>query len=147
MKHCIIIHSVFGRSASLQTIIDQLPGWRVEYCGSESFPESFEANSFYIIQQEFNQMKKTMPTGIHIHIYGLIEALDIASNRIGLLRLKSIRDTPYHPMRVRCGDIETMEGGLTLRQHAAIELRVPNSGLAWLDTMIVESRRLDGVPL
>lgn len=30
-----------------------------------------------------------------------------------------------------------------LRQRAAIELRVPRSGLEWLDAMINESRRLD----
>lgn len=35
------------------------------------------------------------------------------------------------------------EPGMTLRQYAAIKLKVPNSGEAWLDAMIVESRRLD----
>ncbi|HXR74326.1 MAG TPA: hypothetical protein VN737_00045 [Bryobacteraceae bacterium] len=31
----------------------------------------------------------------------------------------------------------------SLRIHAAIQLRVPNSGIPWLDRMIRESRRLD----
>jgi len=33
--------------------------------------------------------------------------------------------------------------GMTLRQYAAIKLRVPQSGTDWLDEMIVESRRQD----
>ena len=33
--------------------------------------------------------------------------------------------------------------GMTLREHAAIKLRVPNSGTEWLDEMIREARRLD----
>ena len=33
------------------------------------------------------------------------------------------------------------EGGMTLRQYAAIKLRVPNSGTDWLDEMIRESLR------
>ena len=33
--------------------------------------------------------------------------------------------------------------GLTLRQYAAIRLKVPDSGEEWLDDMIRESRRLD----
>ena len=33
------------------------------------------------------------------------------------------------------------QGGMTLRQYAAIKLRVPDSGLDWLDAMIQESRR------
>jgi hypothetical protein len=32
-------------------------------------------------------------------------------------------------------------GGMTLRQYAAIALRVPSSGLPWLDDMIRESQR------
>ena len=32
-------------------------------------------------------------------------------------------------------------GGMTLRQYAAIKLRVPNSGTDWLDEMIRESLR------
>lgn len=31
--------------------------------------------------------------------------------------------------------------GMTLRQYAAIKLRVPNSGTDWLDAMIVEAKR------
>lgn len=31
--------------------------------------------------------------------------------------------------------------GMTLRQYAAIKLRVPNSGTDWLDAMITESLR------
>ena len=33
------------------------------------------------------------------------------------------------------------EGGMTLRQYAAIKLRVPNSGTDWLDEMIRTSLR------
>lgn len=33
--------------------------------------------------------------------------------------------------------------GLTAREHAAIHLRVPMSGNAWLDAMITEARRWD----
>ena len=35
------------------------------------------------------------------------------------------------------------EGGMTLRQYAAIKLRVPNSGTDWLDEMILASLRDD----
>ncbi|OHC82897.1 MAG: hypothetical protein A3G73_02570 [Rhodospirillales bacterium RIFCSPLOWO2_12_FULL_67_15] len=35
------------------------------------------------------------------------------------------------------------EGGMSLRQYAAIKLRVPDSGLAWLDEMILASRRAE----
>lgn len=31
--------------------------------------------------------------------------------------------------------------GMSLRQYAAIHLRVPNSGTDWLDAMIVEAKR------
>lgn len=34
-----------------------------------------------------------------------------------------------------------IETGMTLRQYAAIKLRVPNSGTDWLDEMIREARR------
>ena len=34
-------------------------------------------------------------------------------------------------------------GGMTLRQYAAIKLRVPNSGTDWLDEMILASLRDD----
>ena len=33
--------------------------------------------------------------------------------------------------------------GMNLRQYAAIKLRVPDSGLDWLDNMIREGRRMD----
>ena len=33
------------------------------------------------------------------------------------------------------------KGGMTLRQYAAIKLKVPNSGTDWLDEMIRESLR------
>ena len=33
--------------------------------------------------------------------------------------------------------------GLTVREHAAIMLRVPQSGSAWLDAMIRKSNRLE----
>lgn len=33
--------------------------------------------------------------------------------------------------------------GITMQEHAAIELKVPMSGNPWLDDMIRESRRLD----
>lgn len=33
--------------------------------------------------------------------------------------------------------------GMTLRQYAAIKLKVPNSGTDWLDEMILESLRND----
>jgi hypothetical protein len=36
-----------------------------------------------------------------------------------------------------------LNGGMTLRQYAAIKLKVPNSGTDWLDEMIVESNRND----
>jgi hypothetical protein len=37
--------------------------------------------------------------------------------------------------------IMTIVGGMTLRQHAAIKLRVPDSGTDWLDDMIRKSQR------
>lgn len=35
------------------------------------------------------------------------------------------------------------EDGMTLRQYAAIHLKVPNSGTDWLDEMIEEANKLD----
>lgn len=35
------------------------------------------------------------------------------------------------------------EQGMTLRQYAAIRLKVPNSGTDWLDEMIEEANKLD----
>jgi hypothetical protein len=37
-------------------------------------------------------------------------------------------------------DVEP-SGGMTLRQYAAIKLKVPDSGTDWLDAMIVKSLR------
>jgi hypothetical protein len=37
--------------------------------------------------------------------------------------------------------ISQNQGGMTLRQYAAIKLCVPDSGLPWLDEMIVQSNR------
>lgn len=39
------------------------------------------------------------------------------------------------------GKPAAIETGMTLRQYAAIKLRVPNSGTDWLDEMIREARR------
>ena len=39
------------------------------------------------------------------------------------------------------GEINQGEGGMTLRQYAAIKLRVPDSGIDWLDDMIRKSQR------
>ena len=36
-----------------------------------------------------------------------------------------------------------LHGGMTCRQHAAIALRVPDSGLPWIDAMIQRARRDD----
>lgn len=38
-------------------------------------------------------------------------------------------------------DLKPTHPGMTLRQYAAIKLRVPNSGTDWLDEMIVQSLR------
>ena len=53
-----------------------------------------------------------------------------------------------HPSRTEPTGIEGWtrhipgnDPGMTLRQYAAIKLRVPNSGDAWLDEMIQESLR------
>ncbi len=34
-------------------------------------------------------------------------------------------------------------GGMTLREYAAIELRIPDSGIDWLDKMIAKAERRD----
>ena len=41
------------------------------------------------------------------------------------------------------GFTERKNNGMTLRQYAAIKLAVPDSGLPWLDEMIVQSRRFN----
>lgn len=45
----------------------------------------------------------------------------------------------FHPN----GQVQYGSNGMTLRQYAAIKLRVPNSGDAWLDEMITTSLRND----
>ena len=39
------------------------------------------------------------------------------------------------------GNVHSDWRGMTLRQYAAIKLRVPNSGTDWLDEMIMQSLR------
>jgi len=39
--------------------------------------------------------------------------------------------------------LDLLDGGMSLREYAAIQLRVPWSGIDWLDEMIIESRNLD----
>ena len=46
---------------------------------------------------------------------------------------------PCHPDIIPKKDLDF--AGMTLRQYAAIKLRVPNSGTDWLDEMIREARR------
>ena len=42
------------------------------------------------------------------------------------------------------GQLEDVHGiGITMRQYAAIKLKVPNSGTDWLDEMIRESLRVE----
>lgn len=41
----------------------------------------------------------------------------------------------------RSGQIAPTETGMSLRAYAAIKLKVPNSGIGWLDDMIKESQR------
>lgn len=56
-------------------------------------------------------------------------------------------DGPAFPIPLGPGQFwnEKMEGcdGMTLRQYAAINLRVPQSGTDWLDEMIIQSLRMD----
>lgn len=47
------------------------------------------------------------------------------------------------PICGEAGDAFAHFGGMTLRQYAAIHLRVPNSGDDWLDDMIREAQRND----
>ncbi len=45
-----------------------------------------------------------------------------------------------------CGDLNecpTINLGMTLRQYAAIKLKVPDSGTDWLDDMIRKSNEFD----
>ena len=50
---------------------------------------------------------------------------------------------PAFPAKHRDNPLEQPSEGMTLRQYAAIKLKVPNSGTDWLDEMIEESNRLD----
>ena len=45
------------------------------------------------------------------------------------------------PRAVQFDDAFISGHGMTLRQYAAIKLAVPDSGLPWLDEMIVQSNR------
>jgi len=59
-------------------------------------------------------------------------------------------DIPAFPIPMNEGEVWDYEkhgspAGMTLRQYAAIKLRVPKSGLNWLDAMISESQRNDVV--
>jgi hypothetical protein len=49
---------------------------------------------------------------------------------------------PSVPVIYETSELENM----SLRIYAAIHLRVPDSGVAWLDEMIRRSRRLDAQP-
>lgn len=53
-------------------------------------------------------------------------------------------DIPAFPqdLQGRRGD-DPQYQGMTIRQYAAIKLKVPNSGTDWLDEMILESLRND----
>lgn len=61
--------------------------------------------------------------------------------------MKDIRDGgqafPIHPGAALAGQCIHETQGMTLRQYAAIKLKVPNSGTDWLDDMIRESLRDD----
>ena len=52
---------------------------------------------------------------------------------------------PAFPLYDHHGDGQPFlaEIGMTMRQYAAIHLRVPNSGADWLDDMIAEAREMD----
>ena len=56
---------------------------------------------------------------------------------------------PAHPLQGMGeqpnGTFEHSCTGFTAREHAAIQLRVPNSGTDWLDAMICQSRRQEFV--
>lgn len=51
------------------------------------------------------------------------------------------------PQYERIGEIAHAYDGMTLRQYAAIKLRVPDSGTDWLDEMIDKACRLDASEL
>ena len=47
------------------------------------------------------------------------------------------------PAFPRADDVSNSNSGMSLREYAAITLRVPSSGIDWLDDMIREARRMD----
>lgn len=49
------------------------------------------------------------------------------------------KNTPAFPSTNPHGQ----EEGMTLRQYAAIHLKIPNSGTVWLDVMIEDANKLD----
>ena len=52
------------------------------------------------------------------------------------------KDRPVHPTTEEHG-FNQGEPGMTLREYAAIQLKVPDSGTDWLDDMIRKSQRND----
>jgi hypothetical protein len=53
--------------------------------------------------------------------------------------MSDIKNQPAFPCGLQSGHLEPMHGGMTLRQYAAIKLKVPDSGEPWLDGMINKS--------
>lgn len=53
-------------------------------------------------------------------------------------------DSAAFPCLERGGSgLELTDAGMTLRQYAAIKLRIPDSGTDWLDRMIAKAKRDD----
>lgn len=53
-------------------------------------------------------------------------------------------DSAAFPCLERGGSgLELTDAGMTLRQYAAIKLRIPDSGTDWLDRMILKAKRDD----
>ena len=53
-------------------------------------------------------------------------------------------DSAAFPCLERGGSgLELTDAGMTMRQYAAIKLRIPDSGTDWLDRMIVKAKRDD----
>jgi hypothetical protein len=50
---------------------------------------------------------------------------------------------PAFPLQSIGPEFQPGYSGMTLRQYASIKLCVPDSGLPWLDEMIVQSRRFN----
>ena len=50
---------------------------------------------------------------------------------------------PAFPLQSIGPEFQPGYSGMTLRQYAAIKLCVPDSGLPWLDEMIVRSKRFN----